>query len=142
MDIKGAGGTRGGIGSFFIGFIMMCAGVYMLLQSIIVTGPFGFGYGLYSFAAFGNPFSITSGMIIFPFILGIGMIFFNGRFFLGWLIAVGSLGALIAGVIMNTHFTMKTMTLFDLLTILILTFGGLGLFLRSLQNHEPKKRAA
>ena len=132
--IKGAGGTPGGIGSFFVGFLMMCAGFYLLLQSIIVTERFGLGMGLFSFAMFGGPVSITSGMILIPLMLGIGMIFFNARNLIGWALAVGSIVALIAGVIANLHFSFRPMSLFDLLVILILSVGGVGLFVRSLRD--------
>ena len=138
MKIEGAGGTPGGIGSFFTGFLMMCAGFYMLLHSIIVTESFGFGMGLYHLAVFGSPMPVTSGMILIPFMIGVGMIFFNGRNLLGWGFAVGSLVALIAGVIANLHFTFRTMTLFDVIVILVLCVGGTGLFLRSLQDHCEK----
>jgi hypothetical protein len=136
MRVNGAGGTKGGAGSFFIGFFMMCAGIYLLLQAISVTSPFGMGFGLYSFGAFGSSYSVTSGMIMIPFIIGVGMIFFNDRNYLGWSLAVGALISLLAGVIMNIHFTFRSMSLFDLIVILILSFGGLGLFLSSLRNHE------
>jgi len=135
MKITGAGGTPGGIGSFFIGFLMMCTGFYMLLQSIIVTQTFGLGLGLFQFAFFGGPVSVTSGMILIPLIFGIGMIFFNGRNVIGWALAAGALVALIAGVIANLHIGFRPMSLFDLLAILTLSFGGLGLFLRSLRDH-------
>ena len=134
--IKGAGGTPGGTGSFFIGFLMMCAGGYLLLQNIIVTERFGLGMCLFQFAMFGGPFSITSGMILIPFMLGIGMIFFNSRNLIGWALAVGSLVALIAGVIANLHFGFRPMSLFDLMLILILFVGGLGLFVRSLRDQR------
>jgi len=118
---------------------MMCAGIYLLLQSIRVTGPLGFGAGIYSFNAFGTSMNITGGMILFPFIIGIGMIFFNARNYWGWALSTGSLVALLAGVIMNIHFTFKSMTLFELIGILIMSVGGLGLFLRSLKNVEQEK---
>jgi len=136
--IKGAGGTPGGIGSFFLGFLMMCVGFYMLLQSIVVTPWFGVGMGLFHFAMFGGGFSLTSGMILIPLIFGVGMIFFNGRNLIGWALAVGSLAALIVGVITSIHFVFRPMSLFDLLVILILTFGGTGLFLRSLRDHSSE----
>ena len=136
--IKGAGGTPGGIGSFFVGFLMMCAGFYLLLQNIIVTESFGLGMGLFQFAMFGGPFSVTSGMILIPMIFGIGMIFFNGRNYIGWALAVGSLVALIAGVIANLHFVFRSTSLFDLLVILILSVGGVGLFVRSLRDTSTK----
>jgi hypothetical protein len=30
---KGAGGSNGGLGSFIIGFVMMCGGFYLLLNA-------------------------------------------------------------------------------------------------------------
>ena len=98
MKIQGAGGTPGGVGSFVIGFLMMCTGFYLLMQSVIVTRSFGLGMGLFHFAFFGGPVTVTSGMILIPLIFGIGMIFFNARGVAGWVLAIGSLAALIAGV--------------------------------------------
>jgi len=117
---------------------MMCAGFYLLLQSIIVTESFGLGMGLFHFAMFGGPFSVTSGMILIPMIFGIGMIFFNARNYIGWALAVGSLVALIAGVLANLHFVFRSTSLFNLLVILILSVGGVGLFVRSLRDTGSK----
>ena len=132
----GAGGTPGGIGSFFLGFLMLCTGFYLLLKSIVVTSLFGLGMGLFHFAIFGGTASVTSGMILIPLVLGVGMIFFNARNLVGWALAVGSLAALVVGVISSIHFILRPMPLFDLLVILILCGGGAGLFLRSLRDHD------
>ena len=39
--MRGAGGTPGGTGPFWLGFVMMCAGFYMLLSSVSVRTSFG-----------------------------------------------------------------------------------------------------
>ena len=93
--MQGAGGSDGGVGRFFIGLIMMIGGGYMLLNAIHITNHFSLGYGLYSFGGF----RLTSGMVMIPFMFGVGMIFYNSRNYLGWIIAAGSLVALIFGVI-------------------------------------------
>lgn len=134
--MKGAGGTNGGIGEFFIGLIMMCAGFYMLLSAIVVRSSFGMGMRLYGVNAFGSNFSITSGMVMVPFIFGIGMIFYNSRNWLGWILCIGSISALIFGVISSIHFSMRPMSSFDLIVILVLAIGGLGLLLKSLRSHS------
>lgn len=131
---QGAGGSSGGVGSFFIGLIMMCSGFYMLLQSIRVSVHFGFGMRLFGFSVMGHRLSLTSGMVMIPFAFGVGMIFYNARNFLGWLLTIGSLAAMIFGVISSTHFTLRTMSAFELITILVLSVGGLGLFLSSLRG--------
>lgn len=131
--MKGAGGTDGGIEQFFVGLAMMCGGGYLLLQSITVTSNFGFGYRLYSLGGLGGGFGITSGMVMIPFVFGIGMIFYNGKSIIGWLLTCGSLVALIFGVLVSLRFSFRPMSAFDLITILVLSVGGLGMFLRSLK---------
>ncbi|WP_019613283.1 hypothetical protein [Psychromonas ossibalaenae] len=132
--MKGAGGTSGGIGTFFIGLIMMSGGFYLLLNAISVTSNFALSTRLYGFSAAGGHFGITSGMVMIPFIFGIGLIFYNSRNIIGWLLSLGSITALIFGVISSIQFNFRTMSAFDLITILVLAVGGLGLFLRSLKS--------
>lgn len=134
IDMNGAGGNSGGIGNFFIGLIMMCGGFYMLLNAIRVTSSFGLSGRLYGISAFGSNFSITGGIIMIPFMFGVGLIFFNAKNILGWILSLGSVTALIFGVISSVRFSMKTMSAFELIVILVLAIGGLGLFLRSLKS--------
>ena len=136
--MRGAGGTSGGLGSFFIGLIMMCGGFYMLLHAITVTSSFGMGMRLYGFSAMGGNYNVTSGMIMIPFIFGVGLIFYNSKNILGWLLSIGSVTGLIFGVISSIRFSFRTMTSFDLIVILVLAVGGLGLFLRSLKALDEK----
>jgi len=132
--MRGAGGTSGGIGQFFIGLIMMCGGFYMLLNAIYVRSSFGFGSNLYGFSAFGGQVNLTSGMIMIPFMFGVGLIFYSGRNIIGWILTLGSLTALIFGVISSINFGFRPMSAFDLIVILVLSVGGIGLFLRSLKT--------
>lgn len=133
--MNGAGGTSGGIGQFLLGLIMMCGGFYMLLNAIKVTSSFGMGSRLYQMSNFGGV-SITSGMIMIPFIFGIGIMFYNYKNILGWVLTFGSLAALIFGVISSIQFRFSHMSAFDLIVILVLSVGGLGLFLRSFRAIE------
>ncbi len=128
--MQGAGGTDGGIGRFFLGLIMLIGGGYLFLNSVNVSNSFGMGYRLFSVGGMG----ITSGFVLIPFIIGTGMVFFNAKNYLGWFLMLGSLVMLGFGIITSLHFSMRRMTLFELLSILILGVGGLGLFLSSLRS--------
>ncbi|VAW67860.1 hypothetical protein MNBD_GAMMA10-3280 [hydrothermal vent metagenome] len=128
--MRGAGGTSGGLGQFFSGLAMLCGGVYLLLNSIIITTSFGFGMRMYGMGQYG----VTSGMILIPFMFGVGIIFYNSKNIIGWVLASGSLVALVFGVISSIQFSFRLMSAFDLIIILILTVGGLGIFLRSLRS--------
>jgi hypothetical protein len=69
-----------------------------------------------------------------PFAFGVGMIFYNSRNWIDWLLAGGSVVALVVGVIASINFTLVRMSAFDLLVIIIVLVGGIGLFLRSLRG--------
>jgi len=108
--MKGAGGTQGGTGQFFMGLAMMCGGFYLLFNAIQVSSSFGLGYGLYRVNAFGQGMSITTGMVMLPFIIGIVMVFFDAKSKLAWLLSLGSLTALVVGVISSIQFHFKSMS--------------------------------
>ena len=135
--MQGAGGTSGGSGQFFLGLIMMCGGFYLLLNNVIVSSSFGLGSRMFGIGGFG----ITGGIILIPLIIGVAMIFYNSRNYLGWLIAVVSFFAMVFGVISSVSLDLRTMSAFSLITILVLAFGGLGLFLRSLHGASAPERA-
>lgn len=136
--MRGAGGTSGGLSHFFIGLVMMCGGFYLLLNAITVTSGFGLGMRLYQFSAIGGSYSLTSGMVMIPFIFGVGLIFYNSKNILGWVLSIGSITGLIFGVIASIRFSFRNMTSFDLIVILFLAIGGLGLFLRSLKTLDER----
>lgn len=128
--MRGAGGTSGGMGLFFVGLVMLCGGVYLLLNSIQVSAPYGFGARLYNVGGY----SLTSGMILIPFMFGIGIMFYDVRKWYGWVLAGGALVGLVFGVISSINFTFSRMSAFDLIVILVLALGGLGILLRSLRS--------
>ncbi|XOV78641.1 MAG: hypothetical protein ACFHVJ_17135 [Aestuariibacter sp.] len=132
--MKGAGGTSGGIGQFFIGLVMMCTGFYLLLNSVSVSSSFNFSSRLFGFPMLGNSFGITGGMILIPFIFGIGIIFYDAKKLVGWILSAGSIAALLFGVLASVKFNFKSMTAFELIMMFTLAVGGIGLFLRSLKK--------
>ena len=126
---RGAGGTAGGTLAFFIGLLMATAGGYLLLENIVVSNSWGFGSPLYHL---GRGFNLTGGALLVPFMFGIGWIFYDARAPWGWILAGGALAAIIFGVLINLNISLRTMSLLNLLVILVLMVGGLGLFARSL----------
>jgi hypothetical protein len=120
--IKGAGGTSGGIGQFFLGCGMAIAGGYLLLNQITVRTGF---WHLWGYNA--------SGLTFFPFLIGVGLLFANGSSKLGWLLTLGSLIALIAGVLANLDVYFAQTSLWNTLIMFVLFAGGIGLVVRSLR---------
>ena len=125
----GAGGTPGGMGEFLIGFVMAVAGGYLLTNQVSVTGGWGTLWGYNSF-----------GLSLLPFLLGVALLFFNGRSILGWLLLVSGLVIIFAGILMNLHIYFQSTSLFNTLVMLVLLAGGVGLLARSLRDQGASPR--
>jgi len=132
MTLRGAGGTNGGIGKFFIGMTMMVGGSYLFLDAVRITHHFHLGYTLYAVGAF----RLTTGMTLIPMIFGIGMIFYNAKNPLGWILAATTLAMLLFGIIASIQFRLRDMSAFEFLMILGLWMGGIGVFLNSLKTDD------
>ncbi len=131
MEANGAGGTSGGSIRFVMGIALFVAGLYLLLKNIYVQHNFGFGNAMFGLGGF----NVTSGMLLIPFFIGIVLLFFNYKNIIGWVLAISAVGLLIVGVITSIHFTLAGMSAFDILMILVMVAGGLGLFLSSFRNY-------
>ncbi|NND02865.1 MAG: hypothetical protein HKN91_08760 [Acidimicrobiia bacterium] len=133
----GAGGTQGGIAQFLLGVAMTISGGYLLLNSIRVDG-WGFGSRVFGVGGWG----VTSGMILIPFIIGVVIIFYDSKKWYGWLLSGGSLLALVIGVIANVRFRFQNMSAFDILVILVLLFGGIGLVMAGVRDQAMRERSS
>lgn len=125
----GAGGSPGGLEPFLLGVAMTIIGGYLLLDSIRVDG-WGLGSRLIGIGGAG----LTRGMILIPFIIGVVIIFYDSQKWYGWLLAGGSLLGFVAGVIANVRFRLENTAAFDILVILVLLFGGIGLVLAGVRD--------
>jgi hypothetical protein len=120
--MRGAGGTPGGVGTFIAGAVMVVAGGYLLLTRVTVASG---GWTLWGYNAFG--------LSLLPLLVGIGMLFFNGRSIGGWALTAAGAVIIVAGILANLHIYFQSTTLFDTLVILGLLAAGIGLVARSLR---------
>jgi uncharacterized protein len=123
--MQGAGGTPGGIGLFLVGFVMAVAGGWLLVNQVTVSSG---GWALGGFNSFG--------LSLLPFIAGTGLLFFNGRSLLGWLLLIAGLVIIGAGILANLNIYFRPTSLYNTLVMLALLAGGLGLMARSLRAAE------
>ena len=121
---RGAGGTSGGIGLFLFGLGMVVAGGYLLLNQVTVTSG---GWHLWGYNAFG--------LSLIPLIVGIGLLFFNGRSIAGWLLTFAGAIIIFVGILTNLDIYFRPTSLFNTLLMLVLFAGGIGLVARSLRAH-------
>ena len=121
--MKGAGGTEGGLGQFFTGLAMVIAGGYLFLQHVSVSSGF-WDFGGRS----------TFGLTLLPLLVGIGMLFFNGKSVMGRLLTGGGLLIIVVGIIANLRVYFGPASLYDTLIMLGLIAGGIGLVARALRD--------
>ncbi|HTG50720.1 MAG TPA: hypothetical protein VL915_09545, partial [Gemmatimonadales bacterium] len=120
--MRGAGGTPGGLGTFLAGSAMVVAGGYLLLTRVTVSSGLWMLWGYNAF-----------GLSLVPLLVGIGILFFDGRSLIGWVLTAAGALIILVGIIANLHVYFMPTSLFDTLLILGLLAGGIGLVARSLR---------
>src|ERR1044071_10426257 len=125
--VRGAGGTPGGIAEFFLGLIMAIAGGYLIVSRVVVASSF-WSIGGYN----------TFGLSLVPLIFGIGILFFNGKSIVGWLLLFVGIVIIFTGILMNLQIYFQSTSLFNTIIMLVLLAGGIGLIFRALAPHGQR----
>jgi len=112
------------MGEFLMGLVMAVAGGYLLTSRVTVTSGFWTAWGYDTF-----------GLSLVPFLFGIGIVFFNGRSVLGWLLLIAGAVIILAGILMNLRIYFEHTSLFNTIVMLVLLFGGIGLLARAVRAH-------
>lgn len=121
-DRQGAGGTQGGVTTFFLGVAMVAAGAYLLTSRVTVASG---GWQMWGYSGFG--------LSLIPLMLGIGMLFYDGRSLLAKLLIVVGVVIIFAGIIANLNVYFQHTPLFAMLMMLLLLCGGIGLIIRAIR---------
>jgi hypothetical protein len=121
---RGAGGTPGGLGEFLLGLGLVVGGGYLVLNQVSVGG------GTWNFFGY-NAF----GLSLIPLLLGIGLLFFNGKSVFGWVLTAAGAIIIVVGVIANLQIFFRPTSLFNTLLMLGLLAAGIGLVAKSLRSH-------
>jgi uncharacterized protein len=130
--MTGAGGTPGGVGQFFIGLMLAVAGGWLLTNQVTVTtGGYWNLWGMNGF-----------GLSLIPFILGTGLIFFNGKSIIGWLLLAAGLVIVFVGILSNLNIYFRPTSLFNTLLMLALLAAGLGMMAAALRSKPAEKAKA
>ena len=120
--MKGAGGTQGGIAQFFVGLALAVGGAFLLTQRVTVTSGFWSLFGGHTF-----------GLSLLPLVVGAGVLFYDGRSRVGWVLTATGVLIVFLGILMNLRIYFEPTSLFDTLLMLVLLAGGIGLVARSLR---------
>lgn len=123
-ESRGPGGTPGGLGEFLFGLGMVVGGGYLVLNQVSVGGG---TWNLFGYNAFG--------LSLVPLLLGIGILFFNGKSIPGWFLTAAGTLIIFVGIIANLQIFFRPTSLFNTLLMLGLLVAGIGLVAKSLRSH-------
>lgn len=130
-DLRDVGGTPGGLGLFLIGLFLAGLGAYLFLDRVTVSS----GYWSF-FGGAGTSFGLT----LIPVLIGIAMLFYDGGSVLGWILFVGGLLAIVAGLIANLNIHFHSTSLMGTLIMTGLMAAGIGLIIRSTRPVQARER--
>jgi hypothetical protein len=135
MDMRNVGGTPGGTKTFLLGLVMLLAGGYLLFDHVQVGG------GFWHWGRLGGR-STSFGITLIPLLFGVGILFVNGKSFAGRFLVGAGLLVILVGIIANLDIQFHQTSLFNMLVMLVLIVGGIGLVIRSVMpmTREPAKR--
>src|ERR1700726_2004704 len=124
--IRDVGGTSGGLGMFLLGLAMACIGGFLITDKVTIVGSYWSFWG-------GSSFGIT----LLPMLIGVAILFWNGKSTIGWILTFAGALFIFAGIIANMHIYFQPTSLFNTMVMLILLVGGLALVARSLRPRSP-----
>ena len=110
---------------FVIGILLLGLGLFMLAMKVrVYSGFFGYGFRIWNF-------SIPSGTVVIPLIIGVIWYVLNPKSILAKIVM--TLGGLfiVASIIMSVSLSFTGATLFEYILMLLLSAVGLGLILKT-----------
>jgi uncharacterized protein len=121
MAIRGAGGTTGGIGQFFLGLALAGLGFYLFLDRVNVMSNFQTLFGGHG------------GLFLLPLGLGVGLLFFSARSVVGWVLVVGSLLTVTISIVANLTLFFRPTNFLQTAGMVALIATGFIAMIRSLR---------
>ena len=120
--------NRNDLLEFFVGLLMLAAGVFMIFQNLNIESTWGYGGYMFSFGGFNLP----NGTIFIPIFIGIVMLFLMERKIFGWIFVAVGLVIVLAAVLMSVRMHWRTTNAYMFVLMFGLTAAGGGLVLRQL----------
>ena len=123
MKNRGAGGTAGGMGHFFVGLALAGLGMYLFLDRVAVMSNMSSMWGGHL------------GLVLLPLGLGVALLFFSAKSIAGWVLTIGSVLAVFASIVANLTLLFMPTNFFRTTGMIVLLFIGLLMMARSLRAH-------
>ena len=107
---------------------MSVAGGWLISNQVMVHGSFNLFGSIFGGGGFG--------LTMLPLLVGVGMLFFNGKSFAAWLVTFAGIAIVLAAVLMNLQIWWRPTSLFNTVLMWGLLAAGLGMIFRSVRSYE------
>ncbi len=125
------GGEEGGEGLFFGGVALLGLGIYLFFDSVhVATAPFG-----WISSRFGGGGTTSMGLIFIPFMIAVGILFFDAKKRWAWWLAGLGLAIIAVEIMSRVRFVLDMKTT-HMLMLLAMIAAGAGLLARSYLIHS------
>lgn len=111
---------------FFIGLIMLGAGVFLIFQNLEVRSSWGIGLMHI------GTLSVPNGLVFLPILIGIAMLFLMDRKVFGWIVLALGIAIVLAAVLMSTSIRWKTTNAYIFIAMFGLAVAGGSMVVRQL----------
>ena len=108
---------------FLFGLALSIAGGYLIMNQVQVTSGYWQWWGTNTF-----------GLTLIPLVIGLGLLFFDGRSIAGWALTLGGAIIIFVGILANLEMYFRQTTLFNVILMLTLFAAGLGLMARAVKS--------
>ncbi len=109
---------------FLVGLALLCGGLFLIFQNTTLSTNFT----LMDIMGFTPPF----GVVLIPFIIGVGVLFFNEKSFIGWLLTIMGLVIIVLGILMGLRIYFNRIPLSQGLIMFGMVAAGAGLTLKAI----------
>ena len=110
------------LASFLIGLVLLGAGIFWVLNSFVVSFSWGSLWG-----GFGMNTSLATGLMLVPLLIGIGLLFFLDRKWIGWVVL-----AILVTLLTSVRFRPVSASLWQYVVMFGMIAAGCGLVARGL----------
>ena len=111
------------LASFLIGLVLLGAGIFWVLNSFVVS---------FSWGSFGMNTSLATGLMLVPLLIGIGLLFFLDRKWIGWVVTAIGLLAILVTLLTSVRFRPVSASLWQYVVMFGMIAAGCGLVARGL----------
>lgn len=109
---------------FFLGILLVATGIFLVFLNTDVRTIW------YSWSIYG--YGLPNAVIVIPLLIGIGLLFYNSRSLISWLVTILGLAFIIVTLILSVKIVFKATSLFNYLLMFGSIFAGSALLLKSL----------